>query len=59
MGSQSVVADGLADLPDICVGIYKQTYSFYYPQGSNLQNAVFVDQKYTLNLHFLMHESFP
>ena len=49
MGSQSVVAYGLADLPEAFVWVFisKHTH-FIYPQGSNLQNAVFCGSK----IHF-------
>ena len=60
MGSQSVVADGLADLPEAFVWVFisKHTH-FITPKAQIYKMQFFVDQKYTLNLHFLMHESFP
>ena len=60
MGSQSVVEDGLADLPEAFVWVFisKHTH-FITPEAQIYKMQLFVDQKYTLNLHFLMHESFP
>ena len=54
MASQSVIADGLADLPEtfLWVLISKHT-CFITPKAQIYKMQFCVDQKYTLNLRFL------
>ena len=60
MASQSVIADGLADLPEAFVWVFiSQHTHFITPKAQIDKMQSFVDQKYTLNLYFLMHESIP
>ena len=60
MASQSVIADGLADLPEAFVWVFiSQHTHFITPKAQIDKMQFFVDQKYTLNLYFLMHESIP
>ena len=60
MASQSVIADGLADLPEAFVRVFiSQHTHFITPKAQIDKMQFFVDQKYTLNLYFLMYESIP
>ena len=60
MGSQSVIADHLADLQDSFVWVFicKHTH-FITPKAQIYKMQFFVDQRCTVNLQFLMHESIP
>ena len=60
MGNQSVIVDGLANLPEAFVWVFIGKHTHFIARKAQIHKMhFFVGQKYTVNLHFLIHEFIP
>ena len=60
MGNQSVIVDGLANLPEAFVWVFiGKCIQFIAPKAQIHKMQFLWVKKYTVNLHFLIHEFIP